>query len=217
MPCAHRTRALRQSVMSSHPAPPPGTGRSPSSGDSQASDKRMQPTRRRLAIRLAVTFTFGLPLALSPAGGTDRCAMDSINVGCDWSLPCYDGRGNRYTAHECNGTSNGPCSRDSTNPDAYIVTGQTPYVTIPVVFHMIKHETSGEGSIPLSRFSSQVLAFNQDFNVRPHGIPGFQEPAGPSAHIEFALAGIDFVSTTSWYRMQAVACSPESEPGRMRV
>ena len=76
----------------------------------------------------------------------------------------------------------------------------------------VKHGTSGAGglaSLPPSKINSQILAFNQDFNVRPHGISGFPEPTGTSAHIEFVLAGIDSASNTSWYRNMGAGCSAE--------
>jgi len=74
------------------------------------------------------------------AAADELCAMDSIGTAsgpCDWSHACFNGRGNQATGHPCDGSATGPCSRDNNNPAGYTVTDQTPYFTIPVVFHLI--------------------------------------------------------------------------------
>ena len=56
-----------------------------------------------------------------------------------------------------------------------------------------------------------LLTWNQAFNARPHGNPNFPENAGASAHIEFALAGIDSsIPNDSWYNME-YSCPAEDQ------
>ena len=117
-----------------------------------------------MAERVVLAFLLGavtlLDLPPSTTLADEVCKVGSA-ASCTPPNPCFNGRGvtGGVPWPQCAGTSTGPCSRDRNDSTGYVVTEQTPYFSIPVVFHLIK-STTGQGgltSLPPSKINGQIL------------------------------------------------------------